>query len=117
MTARWQLSSVLGLEEIGALYEGTVWQPEAERFDESFLDAVLLQDRGFLDGEVPEEMVVYGAAKTGTVVYRSEDGWLRTVARPGAMPVPLAWVVAELGGSAAEELMEKSMFRAKNRSL
>jgi hypothetical protein len=107
MTKVWQLDSLLGSKNFSVLFAGTVWEELAIELFERLDHAVDVQDREFLDGEVPVEMAAYGLAKKGTVVYRSDNGIIRTRDDVGGEPVPLAWVLIQYGGELAEEILEK----------
>lgn len=106
MTKRWHLASILRGEELESLFAETVWKEEAERTQRGISEAVQNQDRRFLDFLVPDEMLVYGAGAAGLLVYRADNGYLRTRHDYPGEPVSLAWVLAEYGSSFAEDLLE-----------
>lgn len=112
-TPRWLMVTLVGSPStLVDTFRDTTWAAEAATTAAGFDDAVERQDAAFLDAEVPDEMVVYGAAVAGEVVYRSDDGWIRSSGRHGGTPVPLAWVIGRLGPYVADEVISKAMVHA-----
>ena len=73
-TRTWEFSSLLRGQNLSALFENTIWSGQVADIESRFDSAVQDQDREFLDAVVPTEMLVYGAAAAGLIVYRSDNG-------------------------------------------
>ena len=106
MAKRWELDALLREGDLEEIFHQTPWADEAKIVKSGLVAATRSRDRAFLDAEVPEEMVVYGLAVIGSVVYLEGRNvrWRQT---ENSKAVPLAWVAAHYGGRRAEDLYEK----------
>ena len=106
MAKRWELAALLRDGDLEEIFSGTPWEEEARIVSNGLDAATMNRDSSFLRAEVPEEMVVYGLAVIGSVVYLEGRNvrWRQT---ENSKAVPLAWVAAHYGGRQAEDLYEK----------
>lgn len=107
---RWQVASILRSNNLEALFDGTPWEREAKRLSLEHAAAVRVQDREWLDGPLPLEMLAHGCSAAGLVAYRTDDGYLR-VSEPGT-PIAMADVVSMYGSSFVEDMLEFGSMRA-----